>query len=264
MRKVLLSIIAVLFGASLQAQITLEKTFAATTTEPILHSLTYVYNDLYGSEVLGYAVYHSGEGTIDVFNTDYTLRLNFAIDIPEGYESYSSPFVNQYLFNEDDKVEFVCQFKKSGSYDYLTRIFNEDGDVLFEKEISNFMYHKADNKFMMTASSYKMIEDGGETKYEYAKEIYSIRETAVDLAEGAKLLTANPYPNPAMHTINLPYSLNGNAHADMKIMNQNGQLIDTKSVHAYFDHIKLDVSTYPQGVYFYECNGVSSKFIVTK
>jgi len=70
------------------------------------------------------------------------------------------------------------------------------------------------------------------------------------------------YPNPAKTTINLPYRLKQGETSVMNIYNANGQLMETKKIDFVFDKIQLNVSGYTKGIYFYEVNGVSNKFIV--
>lgn len=72
----------------------------------------------------------------------------------------------------------------------------------------------------------------------------------------------NPYPNPAAHTINLPYQLNSGEQTDMQIYDVNGKLIATKRIDVTFDKIVLNVSGYEKGMYVYKYNGKSAKFVV--
>ena len=48
----------------------------------------------------------------------------------------------------------------------------------------------------------------------------------------------------------------------MRISNIQGQLVELKQIDYVFDKIILNVSNYSKGVYIYEVNGVSNKFVV--
>ena len=54
-----------------------------------------------------------------------------------GYDAYSGSLLSQYLFNDDDKIEYVfCTFKKQTTgerYEYILQkaeVINEDGEIL--------------------------------------------------------------------------------------------------------------------------------------
>ena len=70
------------------------------------------------------------------------------------------------------------------------------------------------------------------------------------------------YPNPSKTIINLPYSLEKGQSAIMKIYKTNGQLIEQKLINSTFNKIRLNVNSYQSGVYIYEFNGISKKFVV--
>jgi hypothetical protein len=63
-------------------------------------------------------------------------------------------------------------------------------------------------------------------------------------------------------TISLPYKLQQGETSVMRILNTNGQLIETKNIGSDFEQIQLNVSNYRKGMYIYEVNGVSQRFVV--
>ena len=75
-------------------------------------------------------------------------------------------------------------------------------------------------------------------------------------------IIATPYPNPAVNSINLPYKLEPGITSVIKVYNMNGQMIDNFKIGSDFEAITIDVSHYFKGVYTYEYNGISNKFIV--
>jgi hypothetical protein len=73
--------------------------------------------------------------------------------------------------------------------------------------------------------------------------------------------TQSPYPNPASMTVSIPYTLDGKS-AEMHIYDSRGVLMDTKALDSDAEWVDLNVSAYRPGVYVYEYNGMSSKFVV--
>ena len=71
-----------------------------------------------------------------------------------------------------------------------------------------------------------------------------------------------PYPNPTTNIINLPYKLEKGTTNVMNIYTINGQFVESYNLGSDFEMITLDVNNYPKGVYVYEYNGKSNKFIV--
>ena len=75
-------------------------------------------------------------------------------------------------------------------------------------------------------------------------------------------LNLSTFPNPASDYINIGYKLSNQAKTMMNIYNAKGQLIDQKQLNSNENSLKLNVSSYKSGLYLYEYNGVSNKFIV--
>ena len=98
---------------------------------------------------------------------------------------------------------------------------------------------------------------------QYVDEIYSLPgsiPSSISKLESLNMLPA--YPNPTRAIINLPYVLEKGQTAVMRIYNINGQLSDQKEIDSSFDRILLNVESYHPGIYFYEYNGITNKFIV--
>ena len=73
--------------------------------------------------------------------------------------------------------------------------------------------------------------------------------------------TQSPYPNPASMMVSIPYTLNGKS-AEMHIYDSRGVLVDAKTLDPDAEWIDINVSNYRPGIYIYEYNGVSNKFVV--
>ncbi len=70
------------------------------------------------------------------------------------------------------------------------------------------------------------------------------------------------FPNPANNTITLPYKLNNKVCSEIHIFDANGHLLSSIPVGAHFNEIKLDISSFPAGIYIYECDGITNRFVV--
>jgi hypothetical protein len=112
---------------------------------------------------------------------------------------------------------------------------------------------KVNNQFKLSMYNY----DNNTT------EIYSLPGTMANVVPqiGGNIFQS-PYPNPANSTITLPYQLKQGEISTMRIYNMDGQLIETKQIDSAFDKILLNVSNYRRGMYIYEVNGESKRFIV--
>jgi len=206
---------------------------------------------------------------IKLYNTDYSLYKTVNITPPIGY-TFSGGFnFSKKLFNDDNKIEFTANFFKNegGIIYYNIRLYNEDGTML-----KDFGEHP----YTIIASVIKINEQYKLSIYKYATpsvnaitEIYSLPGTLpsnptepINNSSTSYNQLQTAYPNPANAVITLPYQLKQGEFSTMHIYNTNGQLIETKQIGYDFDKILLNVSGYTKGVYFYEVNGVSNKFIV--
>ena len=80
-------------------------------------------------------------------------------------------------------------------------------------------------------------------------------------ADEMVIIPQSPYPNPANMTVTIPYTLNGKS-TEMHIYDSRGVLVDTKTIYPDAEWIDLNVSTFRPGIYIYEYNGISNKFVV--
>lgn len=260
MKKLLILAISVITSISAIGQISLENTYSTTSTDAITYSLYQISKHMYYSEAVGYALYDSRDNSLKIYGLDHSLESTNTISVPSGYEMYYFMQPSKYLYNDNDKVEFVAIFKKTDESVYITQVQDQDGNSLVQLNgyvsLSNYI---ANNTFKMRATYMESINANDE----YKEEIYSLGGT---VPTGVSLIKStskkNPYPNPSNTTINIPYELNGSNVAILNIYNSNGQIIETKKIDSYFNEIKLNVSNYKPGIYMYEYNGVTNRFLV--
>jgi len=132
-----------------------------------------------------------------------------------------------------------------------TMILNEDGEVLFMQEgslISN-LYKVGDELRFEISNGYD----------NYNIEVYATQGNFS--ADEMVVSTQKPYPNPASMTVCIPYTLDGKS-AEMHIYDSRGVLVGTKTLDPNAEWVDINVSTYHPGIYIYEYNGVSNKFVV--
>ena len=252
------------FAQTMNAQITLEHTF----DEEVYFAGTYVDGN---AELFVYDDWENNQ--LKLYNTDYSLYKSINIILPAGYDGYSIYYITKELFNDDNKIEFIVQFvfgemveDSDGNHHYIYRnkiiLYNEDGVILkdFGEEVSETYVDviKVNEQFKLMVRRY----DYGESEYS-ATEIYSLPGKISSIAPiSGNNISKLPYPNPTNATITLPYKLQQGETSIMRIHTMNGQLIETKQIDATFDKLLLNVSKYARGMYLYEVNGVSNRFIV--
>ena len=110
-----------------------DKPFLYTITESNKDYIVDIYND---------ELQKSRKFTVKnaVFNREDNMAygiVDLDMDNLTGYDAYSGSLLSQYLFNDDDKIEYVfCTFEKQTTgerYEYILQkaeVINEDGEIL--------------------------------------------------------------------------------------------------------------------------------------
>ncbi|MDR0605331.1 MAG: T9SS type A sorting domain-containing protein [Bacteroidales bacterium] len=249
----------------LHAQINLEHTFEG-------------YASYYGSNIGSYGdinmfILSDPEANqVKLYNEDYSLYKAITITPPNGYKISSTIlYCTRKLFNANDKIEFIVHFTQSSvdadnnNNDYM-RIYDEDGNVI--KDFGNAytwspsIIKLSNGQFKLRISKYIYNTSNPNT---CKTEIYSLPGSmsvkAIEVKEDG-IEYPSPYPNPSNSIVHLPYQLKKGETSIMRIYNLQGQLLEQKQIDYSFHEILLDVSEYAKGVYIYEVNGISNRFIV--
>lgn len=248
------------------AQINLVHTFdeSVTWTGSIyMEQNLYPTNSYYSASVV------DNSYVVKIYNTDYSVNANNTYNFtpPAGYK-VSSVSMSREIFNTDNNYEFLVKFVRTdNTYDNTREksiLYNQNGSIIkdfgFAYMVNAYPYlHIANNNFRLIVNKY--YYDG--TIVSIETEIYSVPGTPPSGVANLKSSEyQSPYPNPANLIITLPYQLKQGEMSIMNIYNTNGQLIETKHIDFLFDKILLNVSNYTKGVYLYEVNGISNRFIV--
>ncbi|WP_291585816.1 T9SS type A sorting domain-containing protein [Bacteroides sp.] len=189
-----------------------DKPFLYTITESNKDYIVDIYND---------ELQKSKQFTVKnaVFNREDNMAygiVNLDMDNLTGYDAYSGSLLSQYLFNDDDKIEYVfCTIKKQitgEQYEYILQkaeVINEDGEVLGtlpveaiefyvaydELEISVELTQIGDNYYIMNDEELDGPVDPGEPAYNttYWKLNKSKGGSGVSFTKTASFKS---YPNP--------------------------------------------------------------------
>lgn len=88
---------------------------------------------------------------------------------------------------------------------------------------------------------------------------FTTTSTGIEDVEQLKYVA---YPNPATTEINIPNVLNNDRITHLRVFNCNGQLIKEELLDKTLEKITINVSAYQKGIYYYQINSYSGKFIV--
>lgn len=230
------------------AQINLEHTF--NNQSSIFHFTTQTQTMYYRVDT----------SNIYIYNEDYTLYKTISIPIQNNYSHGLISFISSNLFNTDNYIEFCCSYVKSDHTDVKTVIYNENLSVLktFNSSWIDGIYSTKNSGYRMEMQRYTDYPDN-----KFVTDVYSLPGSYTTNVESNKVNQIDfPFPNPAKNEIILPYTLNEGKTTEMVIFNSNGQVIDSFEIGYHFNKVRLNISSYSPGIYFYRYNGKTNKFIV--
>jgi len=257
--QILITVGVLFFSQISNAQINLEHTFDGTVG----------HNGVFYTPSLGYYTYvNTATNQVRLYNEDYSLYKSITITPPANYSISNAYLFSKGIATTDEKITFFIDFinpdivsTDPNSYHSL-RLYDEDGKMVkdfgYAYIFSQNFHQVSNNKCRLSITRYKIP-----APITYETEIYSLP----GVFTGVKNIQQNntsllPYPNPANTIITLPYQLKQGETSAMRIYSINGQLIETKQIDFVFDKVLLNVSSYTKGMYLYEVNGISNRFIV--
>jgi hypothetical protein len=249
---------------TINAQITLEGTLTTST------AISWFNTNSKG--IMFYQLPDTITNQIKLYNEDFSIYKTVTINRPVGYTMSVTSFSEQ-LFNSNSSIEFICTFSKPSlitSYMSTAKIMLYDDNAILLKDFGSYNYYQSIysyivsndtlNKLIITGYSIMSVTP---LKCQQFNEIYSLPGSMPNSISELKMSNIqSAFPNPSNTIINLTYALEKGQTSTMKIYKTNGQLIEQKQIDSSFDRILLNVNSYKPGVYFYEYNGISNKFIV--
>lgn len=201
------------------------------------------------------------------FSSDFSsvTTKNFQFSSISGYE-IDDVEITQHIFNNDDEYEFMVRYKLkdyNGSNESSKLIlFDSKGNIL--KDFGSAFWLEWPNLlYLINNQSYIIVEkDYTENS---AIEIYSVPTTVnPNQLKSATISnsTLSAFPNPAKTFVNLSYNVSGVEDAEMVITDASGRVVERRIVNAMQDNLRLNVANYKRGMYFYEVQGFTGRFIV--
>lgn len=219
-----------------------------------------------GADANKYYTYMPSGNVVYVYNWNGSLYKAVSVTPPSGYSVQTVSCLSQKCINNDSKLEMCVIFVHSsatGSSSHKMWLINEDGTKINDfgdasTWASNYSSYNGETHLNVMKgtidASYNIT---------YTTIIYKCNGSAmagISQPDMAELGAA--YPNPSSSMITIPFKLNSKATSQIHIYDAAGHLFSTIPVGIHFNEIKLDVSDYPSGIYFYECEGISNRFVV--
>jgi hypothetical protein len=196
---------------------------------------------------------------ITFYNEDYSVYKNVIIDRPVGY-TMLIVLASEQLFNTNNSIEFICAFWKG----FLSKIkiYDENATLIRDFGSYNYMAYP----YLVSKGTKNKLVIKANTKnpsLQLIDEVYSLPGSLpTNISKSKYLNISKAYPNPSNTNICIPFTLKNGRSSVMRIYDLYGQLMDQKPIDSSFTQILLNVGSYPSGIYFYEYDGITDKFVV--
>ncbi len=209
---------------------------------------------------------------LKIYSGDFSSIITKTIKVPsfDGYKLESQDKdewckISQHIFNNDDELECMITYVSESGGDYSEKfvLFDSKGNII--KDFGN-AYHMwwYNSLYLINNQSYIIIKRV-DRNYKATFEIYSV-PTTVNPNQLKSATISNPtlsaFPNPAKTFVNLSYNVSGVEDAEMVITDASGRVVERRIVNAMQDNLRLNVANYKRGMYFYEVQGFTGRFIV--
>lgn len=255
MKKMVLTLMAVLFSGMLIAQVSLEKTYnySAAVVKFETHGYKYYVMDVPNAKCR-------------IYNLDHSLFKTINCIVPANCYLADVKYLSENLFDNDNGIELAYTWYQYFStqdayyYEYDSKIINEDGSAITTIDGARYIYVNATGE-----NTYKLFA----YCYDYSvfpeiiwTNIYSLPGTPVYsfAMEDKPVLELNAFPNPAENSVKMTYSLPENVNeGTLFLFDNNGRFIERFVVDGHTNHLLLDVSKYQSGVYNYFVESAGKK-----
>ena len=219
------------------------------------------------TDVDKYYTSQSNDNTIKLYNWNGSLYKSIHVTPPTGYTIFTVYYPSKKYINNDEKLEMIVCFIKTeisvSNTNYSMWLINEDGTKLHDFGYAYHwgVYFDIFNGELHLRTLKALIDANNQTSYTTI--LYRCSGSgSVNIAQQNGIDLGPVFPNPATNIITLPYQLKNKATSQINIYDASGHLYTAIPVGSHFNEIKIDVSNYPSGIYIYECEGISNKFIV--
>lgn len=278
--KIFASIMLLISSSAVFAQIELVHSFSSEKEEDDLYFVGKIYGEYDNYESRNFSGVEGFVQTkVDTENNTFSMNTfssdfssfttkNFQFSSINGYK-IDHVQITQHIFNNDDEFEFMVNYRLADNHDWESNeyekivVFDSKGNTIKDFGASREMWWFLDGVFILNNHAYIIIEkyNDGHT----VKELYSVPTTInPNQLKSATIsnTTLSAFPNPAKTYVNLSYNVSGVEDAVMTITDASGRVVEQKTVNAMSDKLHLNVANYKRGMYFYEVQGFTGRFIV--
>jgi hypothetical protein len=246
MKKLILLLVFLVTMMTSNAQISLEKSYNASTgiTELAISGYKYFTMDVVNNQCR-------------IFNMNHSLWKTINLSVPAGMYLYDIKLVSETLFNSDSKVELAYIYYSYDAtllfYTYYTKVVNEDGTELLSIPGCAYLEVKAPGTYGTKMLAY--VYDYSIINWTVSTFVYALPGNLptggipVELEGNMN----NPYPNPASSGIRIPYQLpDGVDAAEILLIGGSGKVIRSYRVDRAFHELLIQTADLPKGVYIYQ------------
>jgi len=186
-----------------------------------------------------------------IYDTDHQQLLAINIELSEFQTLNSISYVSEKLFNLDNQLELLYtysewyQIEEVWYLEYNSKIIDQNGSSLLELPLAQYnTVSKTNNGSKLLSWTYNFSL----SSYPQETNVYHLPGTYTKLPETQNTDT-QAWPNPCSQHIYLPI----NEQVDIiRILNEQGQVIDELKAQNKTTQIKYDVNHLSAGLYFYQ------------
>jgi hypothetical protein len=188
-----------------------------------------------------------------------TISFEGTIDLNSGSNTRDILYISQHLFDTDDEIEFLYDdIDQNDALVSVTQIVNEDGSILFTENNAGpwvkINFPQPQVPIFNTAFGTKMIlslSNGDANVYSLAGSL-AVGITPSPIQEMPSISTSLAYPNPAIYTTRIDYTLPQGAHEGWLVFyNTEGQEVQRFQVDDTFTSIEVTTQDLSSGTYYY-------------
>lgn len=209
--------------------------------------------------------------SMKTFSNDFSSITTKTFQFPsfDGYKINRGFIeISQHIFNNDDEFEFIIGYQKiideQSNENQKLILVDSKGNLIKDFGNAHQIYWGVHCLYIINSQPYILI-DKYDTEYYSTIEIYSV-PTTVNPNQLKSATISNStllaFPNPAKMFVNLSYNVSGVEDAEMVITDASGRVVERRIVNAMQDNLRLNVANYKRGMYFYEVQGFTGRFIV--
>lgn len=243
-----LTLFLVVFTQFCFGQITLENTYTSPYTDISVARLN--------NTLTVYQSFNSTNNQITLFNQNHSIYKTITIPTQPGTYGFGWNFrdVSQLLFNTDNLIEYVVTNTNppiNMANNYLYKIYNETGTVIFQKDSIDAMGN-GEYIFNSPAGTKLFLSQITNTIGGIVKHVYSLPGTL--FLKVNELNTTEDqfkvYPNPSQAYFRVEYSLPKNVNEGlMEILDMNGKLVKSYRISNQMNDILIDSDELSSGTY---------------